>query len=271
MDFSPDGRFLAGGGRTRDQKGKVVVWDVRSGNIEQEFPLGGEEIYSVRFAADSRLIAAGGFGNEVVVLELGKPEPVRRLKIANGTSELLFSPDGKVLVASGNGGFISMWSVATWEKIFQLDALIGIRGVFDFHLVRGDLAFDGEAGLVRVLPKVLQQKLGNVAVEVQALDLRQEIVKLADGRLNFLGLGARREVLGNVVEPRLEFVPEFLHLRERGVPGLSERLDRLAEPLGSRCHVWCPHREPTTAGARDRVARASLLSGPYLYGVRFDK
>jgi len=57
-----------------------------------------------------------------------------------------------------------MWSVTTWEKIFQLDALIGIRGVFDFHLVRGDLAFDGEAGLVRVLPKVLQQKLGNVAV-----------------------------------------------------------------------------------------------------------
>src|SRR5438128_7756018 len=86
-------------------------------------------------------------------------------KSLTGTSELLFSPDGKVLVASGNGGFISMWSVTTWEKIFQLDALIGIRGVFDFHLVRGDLAFDGEAGLVRVLPKVLQQKLGNVAVE----------------------------------------------------------------------------------------------------------
>ena len=44
-----------------------------------------------------------------------------------------------------------MWRVSDWEKTFQLNSQVGVRSVFGFHPKRGDLAFDGERGVLRIL------------------------------------------------------------------------------------------------------------------------
>jgi hypothetical protein len=63
-----------------------------------------------------------------------------------------------VLAAGSDERFISMWHTESWQKMFELDALVGVRGVFGFHPKRGDLAFDGEDGLLRVLPSALSKQ-----------------------------------------------------------------------------------------------------------------
>ena len=76
---------------------------------------------------------------------------VKTLPVIGGSNRLAFKQDGSLLAVGSDGRYISMWSVGSWDKVFQLEALVGVRSVYGFHPTRGDLAFDGENGLVRVL------------------------------------------------------------------------------------------------------------------------
>jgi hypothetical protein len=108
----------------------------------------------VKFAPDSRLVAAGGAQDLIEVWDIGRPKGadlVKTLPVIGGSNRLAFKPDNSILAVGSDARYISMWSVGPWDKIFQLDALVGVRSVYGFNANRGDLAFDGEAGLVRVL------------------------------------------------------------------------------------------------------------------------
>jgi hypothetical protein len=45
-----------------------------------------------------------------------------------------------------------MWSTSSWDKICQLNAEVAAHSVFNSHPTRGDVAFDGENGMIRLLP-----------------------------------------------------------------------------------------------------------------------
>jgi hypothetical protein len=64
-----------------------------------------------------------------------------------------------------------MWSTSTWDKIFQLNALVGVRSIFDFHPNRGDLAFDGEGGVIRVLLRPDQTKPPSGGAVLRGMDV----------------------------------------------------------------------------------------------------
>jgi WD40 repeat protein len=150
IDFSASGRYLASAGRD----GRVVVWNVASRAVERVLRDGGPGLFTVRFAFDDKLVAAGGAQDTIQVWDMSHPKGsdlVKTLPVIGGSNRLAFKQDGSLLAVGSDGRYISMWSVGNWDKVFQLEALVGVRSVYGFHPTRGDLAFDGENGLVRVL------------------------------------------------------------------------------------------------------------------------
>jgi hypothetical protein len=78
---------------------------------------------------------------------------VATLSVTGGSNRLAFDRAGASLAVGSEARYVAMWSVGSWEKIFQLNTLVGVRSVYGFHPTRGDLAFDGENGQVRLLPR----------------------------------------------------------------------------------------------------------------------
>ena len=151
IDFSPDGSHLVSGGTD----GKVLLWDTADGNLARRLRDVGSPLYTIGFAGNGRFIAAGGGGDEIQVWDLTQPkgeELIKELPAPGGSNRLAFNKDGTILAFGSDARYISMWSTSSWDKVFQLNAEVGVHSVFGFHPTRGDLAFDGENGVIRVLP-----------------------------------------------------------------------------------------------------------------------
>jgi WD40 repeat protein/energy-coupling factor transporter ATP-binding protein EcfA2 len=150
IDFSPDGKLLVSG----STDGKVLLWDVNKAALLRSLADKGPAIYTVRFAANGKLVAAGGVEDRIQVWDISRPkgkELIEQLPALGGANRLAFSRDGSILALGSDARYISMWSTSNWQKIFQLNAMVGVRSVFDFRPGSGDLAFDGEHGVIRVL------------------------------------------------------------------------------------------------------------------------
>ncbi len=150
LDFSPDGTLLVSGGAD----GKVLLWSVADGSLVRTLRDGGPAIFTIRFSGDGKLIAAGGGEDQIQVWDVTRPkgqELVTELPAVGGANRLGFNRDGTVLGFGSDARYISMWSTSSWDKIFQLNALVGVRSIFDIHPLRGDLAFDGQNGMISVL------------------------------------------------------------------------------------------------------------------------
>ncbi|MEZ5828256.1 MAG: hypothetical protein R3D30_08625 [Hyphomicrobiales bacterium] len=152
LDFSPDGSLLVSGGTD----GKVLVWDTAGGDLVRRLRDGGPAIYTLDVAGNGKLVAAGGHDDQIQVWDLTRPdhdEPIAELPALGGSNRLGFNKDGTILGFGSDDRYVSMWSTSTWDKIFQLNVGVGVWSIFDFHPTRGDLAFDGENGVIRVLPR----------------------------------------------------------------------------------------------------------------------
>jgi WD40 repeat protein len=154
LSFSPNGKYLLSSGLD----GRVIVWDVASRSVYRELRghASGAYIYTARFSSNNATIATSGTEPKIAIWNLNEMpgrEHITDLPLLGGANRLAFSPDGNQLAVGSGNRTISIWSVADWRKIFQLNTLVGIRSVYDFHPQRGDLAFDGENGAIRIVPK----------------------------------------------------------------------------------------------------------------------
>jgi WD40 repeat protein len=175
LDFNRDGRSLVSGSRDK----KVIVWNLENGS--QKPLIGhGDIVTAVRFVPpDGQLVVSAGqefAGKESRILiwrPAADPPLVRSLSMRGGSATLDIDAKATVLAAGNTERFIAMWSLKTFEKIFQLNALVGVRGTFGFNPKRGDLAFDGAGGSVRVLPSLGQQgaRSQQIAALVQGTDI----------------------------------------------------------------------------------------------------
>lgn len=92
IDFSPDGRILAG---LRD-RGHIGLWDTATGKLLHNFAADGRLIHTIRFSPDGKFLAIGDSNNGSFVLDAATGKVLHRFQ--NGIVYCpTFSPDGKLL------------------------------------------------------------------------------------------------------------------------------------------------------------------------------
>ena len=109
VDFSPDGKFLATGGRT------VMLWDVETGRERWRFPVGARSVEGMAFTPDGRLLLAGAAfsqtaGGELIVLDAATGREIHR---AGGLPRMVFdikiAPDSRSVFIADSDGMRLWW------------------------------------------------------------------------------------------------------------------------------------------------------------------
>jgi len=120
--FSPDGsRALSGG-----QDGFLILWDLKTGHEVHRF--GGKQaglITGVAFSPDGRSAVSGLSGQQpccaLILWEVDSGRVIRRLEGHQGfASQVLFSPDGRLIVSASADKTIRIWNVDTGVEIRRL-------------------------------------------------------------------------------------------------------------------------------------------------------
>ena len=149
--FSRDGKLLLAGGGRPAASGKVVVWDITTG--ERVFEVGDEldAVLAADISADHTQIALGGPQRVVRVYSTATGE--LQYEITKHTDWVLgveFSPDGVLLATADRNGGLLLWEAKTGREYLALN---GHTGAITAVSWRGDsnlLASGSEDGTVRL-------------------------------------------------------------------------------------------------------------------------
>jgi RNA polymerase sigma factor (sigma-70 family) len=133
LAFSPDGRRLALGGRSRRAADGsfVKLWDVRQAKViggteerqEPPLPLGaGGRVTCLAFSRDGKLLAAGDENGKVRTFDARTGEETA---VWDGHREWVsgvgFSPDGKTLVSGSGDKTVKLWDVKARKLLRTLE------------------------------------------------------------------------------------------------------------------------------------------------------
>jgi WD40 repeat protein len=120
--LSPDGKFLAVAGGNRNLP--VALWDVQAGRIVRKFA-GIKYAGSVAFSPDSKIVAVGSQGDTNIKLFSAITGELLQTLGGNNFSfsQLLFSPDGRLLAVKANmPGRVYFYDMHKYKWIGMLDA-----------------------------------------------------------------------------------------------------------------------------------------------------
>lgn len=149
--FSRDGRLLLAGGGRGGAIGKVVVWDVATGDRVTEVGNEIDTVLAADISADHKRIALAGPQRRVKVFstETG----AQLFELVKHTDWVLtadFSPDGVLLATGDRGGGLAVWEAETGHEYLTLTGHTAAVTAVEW---RGDsnlLASASEDGTVRL-------------------------------------------------------------------------------------------------------------------------
>jgi WD40 repeat protein len=115
--FSPDGTAVAAGGATDLMSfaigsDSIHLWDLESRQAKVSFRVASQNIESVAFSPDGKLLASGSWDGRVQLWDTS----TGRLRDTvwadyHPIPSVIFSPDGKVLAAGSSYGHIKLWDM----------------------------------------------------------------------------------------------------------------------------------------------------------------
>ncbi len=134
--FSPDGQHLI----SSAVDGELILWDVATGDILRRFDVhqGARTTQSldgivmeaadatkgqeVAYSPDGRLVASTGADGYIVIIDVDPTSPtfgseIWRLDADYSTFAVDFHPNGHWIIVGSNDGLVTIWDIATGEKI----------------------------------------------------------------------------------------------------------------------------------------------------------
>ena len=119
--FSRNGQLLLTGGGQGGKSGKVVLWDVRTGeragSVGEEF----DQVLGADVSPDHAYVALGGPAKVLKIYSTkeGKLEHTIK-KHTDWVTAVAFSPDGKFLASGDRNGGVTVWEGATGKEYITL-------------------------------------------------------------------------------------------------------------------------------------------------------
>jgi WD40 repeat protein len=110
LRFSRDGATLLAAGGKGVQSGKVVLFDVRTGNRIATLGNESDIVLAADLSPDGKLVALGGPGKLVKVYSVADSKELYQIKKhTDWITAIEFSPDGKLLATGDRSGGILLW------------------------------------------------------------------------------------------------------------------------------------------------------------------
>jgi hypothetical protein len=151
LEFSRDGRWLAAAGGQAGKQGKVIIFDVISGQRLGE--LGRQYDTVLCSAVDPYLeyIAIGGSNKKVRVHDLLTDSVGFEItKHTDWVTAVAYSPDATLLATGDRAGGLFVWQADTGRLVFELRGHGGSIQDLAFRPDSGVLASTGDDGTVRL-------------------------------------------------------------------------------------------------------------------------
>lgn len=125
LAVSPDGRWLAAGGRTAIgplRSNPIRIYDLASGRFAVLLEGHREPVLTLAFSPDGRLLASGGMDDRAILWDLASG---RKLSVLEGhqgdVNAVRFMPAGGRLVTASDDKTLRLWSVADGRSVAVLD------------------------------------------------------------------------------------------------------------------------------------------------------
>jgi WD40 repeat protein len=151
LQFSRDGSLLLAGGGAGGASGKVVAFNVATG--QRTFEVGEETdvVLALAISPNSKLVAIGGPSRSVKVFRAGDGELVTTLrKHTDWILSLAYSPDGLLLASSDRFGAVQVWEAQSGKEFHTLRGHTGPVHALGWSANSDQLLTGGEDGTVRL-------------------------------------------------------------------------------------------------------------------------
>jgi hypothetical protein len=180
LKFSRSGALLLAGGGRGAQLGRVVLWDVKTGDRMGEIGEEYDQVLAADLSPDQAQVALGGPSKLIKIYSTKDGEMQHSIKKhTDWVTAMEFSPDGVLLATGDRGGGLHVWEART-GRIFH--SLSGHKGAITDVSWRSDsklLASSSEDGQV-----ILWETSGGTKVKGWAAHPATASVKYSmDGRL----------------------------------------------------------------------------------------